>query len=524
MASISPRLSRSAAALGAGALVALVAATAPAPAAAATSCRATLSAALTTHDPTTLQDDAVAVVRRRGSRAVTDVRVTVSRGGRTYASGTVAKASGGSSPVALRVRRAPTKGTYRVRAMGRAAGCGRVAATRSWGMDRPSLPVRAALRGQTTEGGGTVVRVLLRTVAGRRTRGVRVKLVNGNGRTVASARVGTLRTRTEVALRASGTLTAGSYRAVVTGRVAGASGRGTATQSLRLTATSAGADAVTATPSRQRAVLDWGGGNSAGRDVVGAVLPGIGHAELVCRTDAQYLRVFPTDLRREVSMMNWTYKDWGGGQEKALREALHAPGTGPDFSEGLNKFSPPEGTSTGEFLALVSDRGTMGAGAPADLAAPVAVRVTWAWSFAGGTQSRCHVQADVLAATGDGVAPAPAAAQVVWRGDASAAGHDAASTVVPGVGRLDVVCQAGPTGQRTVSLQAPAGTVVTREGSTDTAVTYGAGPLVTQLPNNGQLELRTPAGASVLISSRWKANDPDPAQNSCAVAALGVAG
>ncbi|MGX6448869.1 hypothetical protein ACVU7I_12495, partial [Patulibacter sp. S7RM1-6] len=385
-------------------------------------------------------------------------------------------------------------------------------------------PVRAALRGQAADRGGTVVRVLLRAVAGHRTRGVKVRLVNGNGRTVAAKGVGTLRTRTEVALRSSSALTAGSYRAVVSGRAAGASTRSVATQTLRLTAATATPAAATATPSRQRAVVDWGGGNSTGRDVVGAVLPGIGHAELVCRPDTQWVRVYPTDLRREVAMMTWTYKDWGGGQEKALREALHASNTGPDFSEGFNKFTPPEGTSTGEFIALVSDRGPFGSGAPTDLAAPIAVHVTWSWSFAGGTQSRCHVQADVLAPTGDGAAPAPAAAQVVWRGDGNAAGHDAASTQIPGVGRLDVVCQAGPSGQRTVTLQAPAGTVVTREGSVDTAVPQSAGPLVAQLPNNGQLELKTPSGGDVLISSRWKVNDPDPTQNSCAVAALGVAG
>ncbi|WP_210494672.1 hypothetical protein [Patulibacter sp. SYSU D01012] len=523
MASLRSWLSRGVVLLGAGALATLPAAAAPTPAAAA-GCGAVLSATLDTRDPTALLDAPVATVRRRGGRAVTGVRVTVSRGGRTYATGTARRLSGARTPVTLHVRRAPTAGTYRVRATGRAAGCGRVAATRRWAMDRPSLPVRATLRGQTTEGAATVVRVLLRSVAGRPTRGVRVKLVDGDGRTVASAAVGSLRTRTEVALRASGRLTAGTYRAVVSGTAGGRSARATSTQTLRLSASSAGPDAATPTPSRQRAVLDWSGGSSTGRDVVGAVLPGIGHAELLCRTDAQGLRVFPTDLRREVAMMTWTYKDWGGGREKALREALHAGNTGPDFTEGLNKFSPPEGTSTGEFIALVSDRGPIGSGAPTDLAAPVAVRVTWAWAFPGGTGSRCHVEATVLAATGDGVAPPPAAAQVVWRGDASAPGHDAAAVDVPGVGRLDLVCQAGPTGQRTVTLQAPGGTVVTREASTDAAVPYGAGPLVAQLPNNGQLELRTPAGASVLISSRWKVNDPDPVQNSCAVAALGVAG
>ncbi|MGX6450028.1 hypothetical protein ACVU7I_18480, partial [Patulibacter sp. S7RM1-6] len=90
MASNSSRRSRRPAVAlvaGAGALVALVAGAAPATSTAAVPCRSALSAALGTHDPTTLEDEALATVGRRGGRAVSGVRVTVSRAGRTYATG-----------------------------------------------------------------------------------------------------------------------------------------------------------------------------------------------------------------------------------------------------------------------------------------------------------------------------------------------------------------------------------------------------------------------------------------------------
>ena len=43
-----------------------------------------------------------------------------------------------------------------------------------------------------------------------------------------------------------------------------------------------------------------------------------------------------------------------------MREPLHAPGTGPDFAEALNKFAPPEKLSTGRFDGIITDRGPSG--------------------------------------------------------------------------------------------------------------------------------------------------------------------
>jgi hypothetical protein len=508
-----------------GVLLAL-AGTAPALAASAATCRTALTGSLTTRDPTALQDRPVATVRLSGARTATGVRVTVTRRGRTVATGRAAgTVRTGTAPVDLRLRSTPARGALRIVVRGRVAGCGPVRGTSSWRLTAPSLPVRATLRGTTVVAGRSVVRVQLVPVAGRRSRGVRVALLDPAGKRVASARVpGTLSGPSEVALQAAGTLPSGRYSVAVSGRAGGSATMRT-TAAVVLSAASTDPSAASATPSRQRAVVDWSGGKSAGRDVAGFVLPGIGHGEILCRPDAQSLRVYPTDLRRETSLLNWTYRDWGGSadtREKALREALATTGTGRDFSEGLNKFSPPEKTSTGEFVALLTDRGTIVSPGDATLAPPVGVRVTWVWDFGSPGSARCHAEVDVVAQTAGSTGIA--SAQVVWRGDAAAPGRDVAIADVPGVGRLTVVCQAGPSGIRNVTLATGSGaTVTTRQASEDVAVPQSAGPIIAELPNNGQVQIDVP-GARVLVSSRWKVNDPDPGQNRCSAAAQAVVG
>jgi hypothetical protein len=87
------------------------------------------------------------------------------------------------------------------------------------------------------------------------------------------------------------------------------------------------------------------------------------------------------------------------------------------------------------------------------------------------------------------------------------------------VGTVSVTCQALPGGTRTLTVD-PAtqgGSVNVREGGEDKQTNYDAGPLVAQLPNNGQLKIGLYGGASVLVSSRWKVNDPKPGENSCRV-------
>ena len=94
----------------------------------------------------------------------------------------------------------------------------------------------------------------------------------------------------------------------------------------------------------------------------------------------QWIRVFPSDRSRDAAMMLWTFRDWQGGSESALREAQMTPFTGPDFNEGLDKFTPPEKRSHGTFAGVVGDglppAGTAGVGR-----SPVEVRLSWSWDF-----------------------------------------------------------------------------------------------------------------------------------------------
>jgi hypothetical protein len=505
-------------------VVALGAAPVPAASAAASSvCRTAVEASFPSSDPTALADDPRIKLRPTGGRRVSSLAVTVRRGSARVATGSRRTAlTRGGNPVALRVTKRLRAGTYTVTTTAKVRGCGgKVRATSRLRLRKPSLPVRAAVRGVSRQGSSTVVRMVLRPVSGARPRKVHVRLKDSKDRTVASASVpGTLRSAKDVALTATDAVPSGRYRIEITGRASGASSSTDQRVVLR-------ADAqvpASVTPSRQRAVVDWSGGNHEGREIVGFVLPGIGHGEIVCTPDTQWVRVYPTDPRREVSMMNWTYRDWGGGNGKEIREALHTRFTGPDFSERFANFLPPEKQSTGEFVGLISDRGPFDSVGTGPYAPPISLNVRWTWDFSHPGKERCYAAIDLVAQTDDGRGPAVGSAQVVWRGDAAAAGRDLSVADVPGVGRLSVVCQAGVDGQRTAVLETGAGgKVITRESTWDGAVPQAAGPIVVRLPNNGQVQVDVDGGARVLIASRWKVNDPDPTQNSCAVAAQAVA-
>jgi len=256
--------------------------------------------------------------------------------------------------------------------------------------------------------------------------------------------------------------------------------------------------------------------------VAGFVVPGIGSGEISCAADQQHVRFYPDDTGREQSMMLWTYKDWGGGIEKAIRESVHTQFSGPSFQEGLNKFSPPEKRSTGRYVGLITDRGVLEAPFGDGLAPATSIDLRWEWDFSDPARARCHVEAVLRTENGDPTEARPLARtlQVVWRGDANAPGRDRAATGVPGVGTVALTCERGPEGQRSLVVD-PAergGAVTTRQGSDEATVETDRGPLVAPLPNNGQVEIGLFGGATVLVSSRFKVNDPKPGENSCRVA------
>jgi hypothetical protein len=153
-------------------------------------------------------------------------------------------------------------------------------------------------------------------------------------------------------------------------------------------------------------------------------------------------------------------------------------------------------------------------------AAPTTLTLTWEWDFTSAGAARCHVEATLATETTQTSMPLARSAQVVWRGEANAPGRTVAGADLPGLGRLTLTCEPGTDGKRLLIVDGADGAqITTREGSDDPLVDRATGPITTTLPNNGQVAIRFPGGQTLLASSRFKTNDPGPAQNSCAVAA-----
>lgn len=487
---------------------------------------------LSSSDPTVLRDDPQAIVRARGGAKLEDVRVTLTRKGHRYASGLLTgHLARGRIAIPLRVAagRRLGAGDYRLVISAARAGCGRRTAARTWRFGTPSLPVRAAPISTLVSDNQGGVKLLLRSVDRQPVSAVRVSLLDAAGATVAqTTHAGSFTGQVSIDLPLAGALAAGAYTLRVTGKSAGAA---SVTEQKLAFAAGAGETAnapTTATTGliAQHATVDWSGGGWQGRDIAGFVAPGIGYGEIVCRPDAQWIRFYPNDLGRDVSMMNWTYKDWSQNTEKAIREAQHTQYTGKDFREGFNKFGPAEKVSTGEFDGLIADRGAFAVAAPTDLAAPTSLKVTWQWDFTQSGAERCHVDATfVTQSLANDLTPLARSGSIAWRGSDAAPGHDATAFAIPGVGAVSISCSAALLGARSLAIDAPqGGTVTTREGSDDRARPQEVGPVSGDLPNNGMLFVTLADGTRLVVSSRWKVNDPDPAQNSCFVAAQAVVG
>jgi hypothetical protein len=507
---------------------------APAPASAISDACQTLPAtvSLSSSDPTALRDDPQAIVQAKRGAKLDDVRVTLTRKGRRYGTGLLkGRLAAGRIAIPLRLDtgRRVRAGDYRLVVSASRAGCGRRSAARTWKFGTPSLPVRAAPVSTLVSDNRGGVKLLLRSVDRQTVSGVRVSLLNADGATVAQTTyTGSFTGQVSIDLPLAGPLPAGSYTLRVTGRSAGSASITEQKLAFASGSSEAATTSTTATTGliEQHATVDWSGGAWQGRDVAGFVAPGIGYGEIVCRPDAQWIRFYPNDLGREVSMMNWTYKDWTQNTEKAIREALHTQYTGKDFREGLNKFGPAEKLSTGEFDGLISDRGPFGSPAPTDLAAPTSLKLTWQWDFSQSGAERCHVEATfVTQSLTNDLTPLARSGSIAWRGSDAAAGHDSTAFAIPGVGTVNVACSAALLGARGLSIDSPqGGTVTTREGSEDTARPQEMGPVAADLPNNGMLFATLADGTRLIVSSRWKVNDPDPSQNFCFVAAQAVVG
>lgn len=485
-------------------------------------------------DPTAFEDDPAIVVAPGRHNVLENVVVTLRHGkrvlgrlavGRIEKSGAVVRLLPPAGAQRIVVPAGPNTVTVTGR---RVAKCPKrqVRHVGVWRFTKPTLPVRAAPATTFVEDArSNGVRLYVRSVGGNVVRGVRAAVLDGRGKVVGAGRLGTaLRDGAVLDVGMPSDLAAGAYRVRFSGRT-GARASTWTTPLVLGTRGTPGSPPVDADAglSEQRVVVDWSNGRAAGRDTAGFVAPGIGYGEIVCGYDGQYIRFHPSDLSREQSMMLWTYKDWTENSEKAIRESIHTEFSGPDFQEGLNKFSPPEHEMTGQYEGLITDRGTLGEPFATLLAPPTSILLTWVWRFGTNGKDRCHVEATLKTENGNPTTTRPYARslQVVWRGEDNAAGHDVAEGDVPGVGRVTLSCRPGADGTRTITID-PAtqgGTVFDRQGGDDRRTDTDRGPLVAQLPNNGMLKIGLYDGASVLVTSRWKVNDPLPGENSCRVAA-----
>lgn len=508
------------------ALMAVTIFAAPASAAKKQCKRLPLSVKLSTHNPTDLLEKAQAWVYVRPNGQVHGVRVKVKRGNKVYAKGRVSGrlAGGRTSIVKLKVLRGVKRGKYRVDVTARKGGCSKARTKHAkWKFRTPTLPAQAMPFSTKIDDNVNSVRFAIRPVRRTAIGKLRVTLVNKNGATVGQQVIPDLGGKQIIAeVPIGGRLSPGDYKLKLYGQETETGIWRASSQTFKFVSGGGAAKPVETTGVQvQKVVVDWSGGDWKGRQTGGFIAPGIGYGEIVCSPDQQWIRFYPSNGGREAAMMNWTYKNWGTFSEKSLREAKYANGTGPDFREGFNKFGPPEKYSTGEFEGIISDRGPIEGPGGTSLAPPTTLKLDWEWDFNYANSSRCHVDATFRTQTDKTDEPLARSVQIVWRRERNATPENTNSTVnFPGLGDVTAVCEAGPTGVRRLTIDSPVGgKITTREGSDDYSVTQNDGPIQAKLPNNGMLFLQLNSGERILVSSRWKVNDPDPDKNWCVIAA-----
>jgi hypothetical protein len=474
-----------------------------------------------------------------GGAHVRDLRVRLERGGRMVAQGSRGPAFAGSVPVRLAFRRSPVPGRVSLVVSGRLLGCAASRRVRrTLRLDGRDLPLGMTATDRDTR--DSRVAVTLRTAGRRPISGLRARMLDARGATVAQVtRRAAFSARARLDFALGRPLAAGRYTLLVTASEHGVTGQGAVAEPIMLDGGPAAAVPADVAPPPaappapgavvQQVALDWSGGRWQGSDSAGFSVPGIGDGQLVCRPDTQWMRFFPADRSRDVSMMLWTFRDWEGASELAIREPQMTRFTGPDFNEGLNKFSPSEKRSHGSFVGVVGDGlpapGTFGAGR-----SPTEVRLTWSWDFSDPATARCSVAA-TLTSQGPGTAGAVARGlSLAWNGATGVPADTTAATPVPGLGIVRLRCDAGPQGVRQLVVEPdvalPGLMLTTYEGSDRSDRMLADAPYVLALPNNGLVEATTTAGPPLrlLVASRWKVNDPDPAENSCRLAGIVVDG
>jgi len=487
---------------------------------------------MSTHDPTGLLEDGYAwIYLNPKSPKIFGFQVKVKHGNVTYAKGRVVgesskgMARGRTTLVRMKVLNRMQAGRYTVSVVSRKAGCSRpVKKQRHWRFISATLGLKAIPLSTRIGDNVGSVRFILRPVSRTQVGKTRVSLIGPGGGVVSQTVVPSIGTKQIlVELPIEGKLKARKYRVRLTGVDNATGDYQTSVQSWEFSKGGGNAKPVATTGQlTQKVVVDWAKGNWEGRQVGGFIAPGIGYGEIVCSPDQQWVRFYPSNSGREAAMMTWTYKNWGSWSEKALREAKYATGTGPDFREGMNKFTPAEKNSTGTFQGIISDRGPLDGPGGTSLAPPTTFDLSWVWDFNSPRSSKCHVQATFRTQTDEITDPLARSVQIVWRGEANATPANTSSAIdFPGLGNVQAVCQAGPNGYRRLIVDSAGigGSVYTREGSEDFKANQAAGPLIMRLPNNGMLFVQLDNGDRIMVSSRWKVNDPVADNNWCVISA-----
>jgi hypothetical protein len=383
---------------------------------------------------------------------------------------------------------------------------------------KPGLPLAASPVSTLTGDNVGAVKLVVRPVKRAKLKAVTITFRNSKNKVLSRKRIPSPSKQPQVvSMSIAQPLKPGTYRVRMIGRKASGGGNLSANRKVVFAAGGGGTTTTESGALVQKVTVDWYGGNWSGRDVGGFVAPGVGYGEVVCNPETQWVRFFGSAGGREVAMMNWTYKNWGTYQEKSLQEAVYTTGTGFDFNQGLNKFSPPEKTSTGTFDGVISDRGPIGSGGGVALAPVTTLSLDWEWDFTNPSEARCHVEAAFSTETADPTPPLARTLQLFWRGEPQAAANGYRSIEFPGLGTVSIRCEPGE--PRQIKVESPGGAkITTREASEDSSITEGAGPVVADLPNNGMVVVEMQSGQRILVASRWKLNDPNPSQNFCAIA------
>ncbi len=337
-------------------------------------------------------------------------------------------------------------------------------------------------------------------------------------------------------------------------------------------ATSATAAPKPATTSlQQHTVVKWNKGESAGKDRATFSLPGIGYGEIVCRTDATHIRIYPDDITRETSMWTTVTHATPGGSSWAVKNAriftfatpttpLIATGTGASAQEGFNIENGVEDSGTGVVYGVISQRTAFNQ--PASQTAPLtSFSLDWKWSGFDGPagKQKCKVEAlffttmpagkKIKTKKAGGTKRSPGLpageALVDWHGEADAALGKSSSAEVqlPYVGVLQANCPTGRDSAAALTITADdkdegiQAYVETYMGSsTDAPLTTTpisdplTGQLRIPLPTNGFLRIVVTnskgQGSQLYVSSWRQTNDEKPAENFCEIAAhaLSIAG